>query len=243
MRTSRRPAVPAMIPRLVLTFADRQILEAELEENLVKGRTFIAGAVPLELRSACELALVHPETDEILLLKAEVVWAKADEPGQGVGVELKDVDTEILRAFVGKRGPAAEARRAQTLYDRVRSLNIRERDTWARQGTLAERVALERCYGPAVWEALLHNAQLTPPEVARIAKNGTLPRPLAGVIVGNAAWVRVPEIQRALLGNPRVLGPHLDRILQLLSPAELKRVAQQTAYRPAVRAAALKLVK
>lgn len=60
-----------------------------------------------------------------------------------------------------------------------------------------ERVALERAFGGAVWEALLQNPQLTATEVAHIAKNGTLPKPLVGAIVANAGW---PALHR---GAPR----------------------------------------
>jgi hypothetical protein len=102
---------------------------------------------------------------------------------------------------------------------------------------------LERRYGAAVWEALLQNPQLTPPEIMRIAKNGGLPKPLINTIVNNAAWVNKPEVQRALLSNPRVAGQHLDRVLRAMSKADLARVPQQTAYRPQVRMAAKRLLQ
>ena len=128
------------------------------------------------------------------------------------------------------------------MHERVRGLSIREREQMARQGALTERVALERCYGNAVWDGLLQNPQLTPSEVARISKNGTLNRPLVQAIVGNAAWLAVPEVQRALLGNPRVGGPQLDRVLRAMSRGDLERLLSLNVYRAEVRQAAAKLL-
>ncbi len=138
--------------------------------------------------------------------------------------------------------PNGELQRTQNLYDRIRRLPGREREALARQGQLAERVALERCYGSAVWESLLQNSLLTTAEVARIARNGALPKPLVGVIVANAGWIARGEVQRALLSNPRVTGAHLDRVLRALSRPELQRIAQQSNYPMAVRLSAKRLL-
>jgi hypothetical protein len=127
------------------------------------------------------------------------------------------------------------------IHERIRQLSLREREIVGRSGTLAERVALERAFGGSVWEALLQNPQLTAPEVARMAKNGSLPIPLVGVIVGNSGWLGSGEVRRALLSNPRVSGLNLDRVLRATPRVELKQVAQMTAYRSEVRAAAQKL--
>ena len=42
---------------------------------------------------------------------------------------------------------------------------------------ITDVATLERLYGKQVWESLLHNAKVTVPEVARIARKGTIPRP------------------------------------------------------------------
>lgn len=128
-----------------------------------------------------------------------------------------------------------------SLYDRTRKLTLRQRDTVARSGSLAERVALERTFGSSVWEALLQNPQISLPEIARIAKNGTLPIPLVSILVANAVWLQSGEIRRALLGNPRVSGAHLERVLRAVPRAELKQIVQASPYRNQVRMAAKKL--
>lgn len=244
-------------------------LRAEVP-NLLKRRAFVVGAECAEIRKACGFSIVHPVTGARLLFPAEVVWAETSGPGKGVGVELRAVDPIVLTAFVEntaagsttsatprsdgpaealpENGPDADKRpeddgRTKTLYERVRGFSAREREACARSGALPERIALERCYGSSVWEGIVQNPQVTAPEVARIARNGTISKAVLGIVIANAAWLSVGEVQRALLSNPRVKGSELDRVLRALAPAELRRVAQQTAYGAAVRQAAQKLAK
>jgi hypothetical protein len=246
-----------MALELQLAYASREALVADHQENLRKGRAFVVGGAssgdPAE-RERCQAVLVHPTTGAELVLEAEVVWVKRDPPGAGVGLQFLDFgepQRERLRRFVEDPPPEAEPAPAdgdadavpRNLYERVRALSLTDRGIVARQGSLPERVALERCYGSAVWEGLLQNPQVTPPEVGRIAKNGMLPRSAVQIIVSNAAWLALPDIQRALLSNPRVSGPHLERVLRAMPRAELERVASSTAYRAEVRKDAARLVR
>jgi hypothetical protein len=240
------------VPDLRLAHATFEDLARDHEENLRKGRAFVVGAAELAERERCSLVVVHPASGATLSLEAEVVWVKREAPGAGVGVQLVGFDDEARRAlaeFVASSPPAPEPEETHSpgaprnLHERVRALSLAERITVARQGSLPERVVLERTFGASVWEGLLLNPQITPPEVAKIAKNGTLPRPLVQVIVANAAWVAVPEIQRALLGNPRVTGAALERVIRAVPKAELTRVATLTAYRAEVRTLATKALR
>lgn len=131
---------------------------------------------------------------------------------------------------------------ARNVYERLRHLSMVEQHKVARDGEPHERIALERIYGKSVWEPLLRNPRLTHPEVARIARMGALPRPLLELIVGNGAWLKGPEVRRALLANPRLAPDQAIRILRLLPKAELKLVPQQTAYPAAVRDLARRLL-
>jgi hypothetical protein len=156
--------------------------------GLEKRRAFVPDATGIAMQQPCDLVLVHPEGGARLAIRAEVVWVQPDGPGKGIGVELKALDVAKLRAFVGgpaekpaepppPEEPATDARhadvddadatdgppdRAKGLYDKIRAMTTRERETCARSGALSERVALERCYGASVWEGLLHNPQITP---------------------------------------------------------------------------------
>jgi hypothetical protein len=248
---------------LRLEYPTQAAFQRDYDDNLRKGRAFVPGAVATRERELCSVVIVHPDTGETLALDAEVVWIKQDEPGAGVGVQLRELN-EVVRGrlgdFVARAAAAASPASpqeeslaeesdeedggpaARNVYERVRAMTLRERDTTARQGRLPERVALERCYGSSVWESLLQNPLLTPPEVARVAKNGSLPRPLVHIIVSNAGWLSSSEIQRALLGNPRVSGTDLDKLLRTMPRASLDRVAATNAYRAEVRQAAKKLL-
>ena len=125
----------------------------------------------------------------------------------------------------------------------MRTLDLTEREALARSGSLPERVALERRYGSSVWEGLLHNPQITPREVLRMAKSTSLPTQLVNLIVNNRAWASDAAVSQALLANPRVSGPHLDRVLRSLSQAELSRLAESSSLRMQVRQAAKRLIR
>jgi hypothetical protein len=108
---------------------------------------------------------------------------------------------------------------------------------------LPERVALERRYGSSMWEGLLHNPQITPREVQRMAKSTSLPTGLVNLIVSNRGWLSDPAINQALLGNPRVSGAQIERVLRALPQAEIQRVAEQSSVRMQVRQAAKRLIR
>jgi len=129
------------------------------------------------------------------------------------------------------------------VHERLRGLNLAQQIKLAHSGETAERIVLERLYGKNVWEALLRNPRITGPEVARMARMGSLPRPLVEVIVGNGAWLQVPEVRRALLSNPRLAPDQVLRVLRLLPKHELKLVPAQTAYPFPVRDAARRILR
>jgi len=129
------------------------------------------------------------------------------------------------------------------VQERLRGLPVAEQLKVARGSNLSERVALERLYGKTVWEALLRNPHLTVPEVARLARMGTMPRPLLELITGNPAWLQVPQVRRALLSNPRLSQDLVVKVLSLLPRDELQLVPQITAYPAAVRQAARTLAR
>lgn len=135
------------------------------------------------------------------------------------------------------------ARIAANVHERLRGLTLNEQLKIARRGEVHERIVLERIYGKTVWEALLRNPRLTGPEVARIARMGTLPRVLVELVVGNGAWLQLPEVRRALLANPRLGTDQIVRVLRLVPKHELKLAAIQTAYPHAVREMARRLLR
>ena len=89
----------------------------------------------------------------------------------------------------------------------------------------------------------MHNPRLTPPEVARIARKGTVPKPLLDVIIDNVSWIKTPQVRRALLGNPKVGNDAILKLLRITPKHELKLIEKGTAYTMPVREAARKLLK
>ena len=236
-------------PELVLEFASEQVLDEQYEAELRRGGAFVTGATALREGQLCELALVHPANGARIAFPARVVWQGQREGGPGVAVAIDDFGPEVrdrVEAFIQEhRGAApadAEPAGRVPLHERVRGLSGVEQTRLAREGDLSERVLLERIYGKAVWEALLRNPRLTPPEVTRIARMGTLPLPQLEVIVGNPSWLGNGQVRRALLGNPRLGRDMVTKVLRAMPKAELKMVPKQTAYAGTVRQAAKKML-
>ena len=236
-----------------LTPESTESLQRLFESELRFRRAFVAGKFPVRERERCSLVVVHPQGGSFSV-EAEAVYLKAEEPGAGVGLDLVGLDSgglAELEAFVRQAAQVSPADGAgaakgepgpRNIYARIRQLSLHEREKVARQGLLSERVALERTFGGSVWEGLLQNSSLTVPEVAQIAKKGTLPQPLVAMIVANGGWLASGEVRRALLSNPRVNGAQLDRVLRATPRPELKQIAQMSPYRSQVRMAAKKLV-
>jgi hypothetical protein len=185
-----------------------------------------------------ELVLVHPADRSQLLLRGLVMLEQ-----DGLGIELEGFDDAAARALAAfvERGPAgtdARRRAPASVLERVRALPAHQQQSLARSGELHERVALERVCGETVWEGLLQNPKLTVPEVARIARKGTVPRALLDQICDNASWLRAGPVQRALLTNPRLGSEALTKVLRALPRRDLKLIDKQTAYPASVREAA-----
>lgn len=134
------------------------------------------------------------------------------------------------------------AMRATTALDKLRGLSLPQQVRKAASSNPATRMALERIYGKAVWEALLRNPRLTAPEVSKLARMGTMPRVLLEHIVNNGAWLQIPEVRRALLTNPRLGTDQILRVLRLMPKHELKVASTSATYTFAVRDAAKRMI-
>jgi hypothetical protein len=276
---------------------DEGALRVVLREQVSKRRAFLSGVCGVAPPAQCVLIVALPGA--VLRLKGEVVYARDEEPGRGLGVQLSPIAQDDLAAIdrfldgeraahpalagaeaaslapdfldlpmppppdedAGAEAPSTdlsaqdaamaalaalrsdESPESNAMHVRMRSLTGVEQRRIAATGNLAERVMLERLYGPNVWEPLLSSGRLSPPEVATIARKGTIPRPLLETIAANAGWLSSPEVQRALLANPRSSPAVWMKVLRLLPKHDLARVPMQTAYPAAVRQAAKELTK
>jgi hypothetical protein len=159
------------------------------------------------------------------------------------GLEPADAQGDAEDATGSRRRRETTRPFARNVHERLRGLNLAAQLKLAVTGELHERIVLERLYGKNVWETLLRNPRLTAPEVARIARYGSLPRVLLEIIVGNNAWLQIPEVRRALLSNPRLGTDQVVKVLRLTPKHELKLAAIQTAYPAAVRNAAKMMLR
>jgi hypothetical protein len=205
-------------------------LGAELELGIGD----FADAEPEDAGAADDQAL---ELDLIGLVGDEADSAEVD------GAEADGDEADGAPGANGRSKRGSRARFARNVNERLRGLTLAAQIKMATQGELHERIVLERLYGKNVWEALLRNQRLTAPEVARIARFGSLPRILIEIIVGNNAWLQIPEVRRALLSNPRLGVDQIMKVLRLTPKHELKLAAIQTAYPHAVRNAAKILMR
>jgi len=236
------------------TFVIELAGEAQHARDLAAGGIFVPGCA-LELFAECEL-LVRGAAGE-LRLAARVVFRdpRGGGAGGGAGLELIGFGPEMkeqLAALAAASGAGTDAATdaadpapdsSQALAERLRGLSLAQQVKRAHSGDLQERILLERMYGKNVWEPLLRNSRLTVPEVARIARMGALPRTLLEIILGNAAWLQVSEIRRALLGNSRLASDQILRVLRLMPKHELRLAAAQSTYPPPVRDAARRLLR
>lgn len=215
-----------------------------------------AGGEPLRLRAEAVWIDAGPEGGtgvSFVAFDASVQGELAAFVARAAEAAVASAEPEPLLS--GAAGPAEtsppgaesaegeEPSSARHLHDRIRQLDLAERDGVARQGSLPERVALERRFGSSVWEGLLHNPQTTPREVVRMAKSGSLPTHLVSLIVSNRAWLSDAAVTRALIENPRVSGVQLERVLRSLPQADLVRLAEQSSSRMQVRQAAKRLIR
>lgn len=252
-------------PQVVLDLTGKH----ELARDLAAGGVFVPGAA-VALNEECELVVRGADELRVAAIVVFVNDAGAGLQLIGCDAEMKQRIAALASPPAAAEDPVADdpadaeaagdssaaeaaARDAdddkaaasipKNVHERMRGLTLVQQLEYARKGELAERILLERIYGKAVWEALLRNPRITGPEVARIARMGSLPRPMIELIVGNGGWLQIPEIRRALLSNPRLGPDQIQRVLRLMPKHELKLAAIQTAYPFAVRNTARAMLK
>lgn len=219
--------------------------------NLERGSVVAAGVAGVARGAFCDVELAFPSGERLTVPARAVLVTDG-----GTVFAFDAFDREALCRCLAASEPALappapsaddgeeeEVAAPANVQARLRGLSLVDQLRVAREGSLTERVVLERLYGKVVWEALLRNTHLTAPEVSRLAKMGTMPRPLLELIVGNPAWLQVPRVRRALLANPRLSQDMVQKVLALLPRDELKLVPQNTAYPAAARLAAKALLR
>jgi hypothetical protein len=195
-----------------------------------------AAPTPAASTPARAAVATEAEADAALDLQIESAATDAERGAIDPAVDGDESDGDGV-------GDDGDRTRAANMHERLRGLTLAQQLKVAHHGEASERILLERMYSKNVWEALLRNPRLTGPEVARIARMGSLPRPQMEIILNNGGWLQIPEVRRALLTNPRLGTDQIMRILRLIPKHELKMAAMQTAYPLAVRDVAKRMLK
>ena len=189
------------------------------------------------------------ETDAVAEAAAAEPEARATEPEASAPEnaeqkpEARPDEDDTQAQDEAEAEPSSEVQSQQVRHERLRKLNQTQQQRLARSGDLNDRVVLERLFGKNVWDSLLHNPKLTVPEVARIARKGTVPRPLLELIAENNTWIQAPMVRRALLGNPRVSSEAIMKLLRITPKHELRVIHKTTTYSAQVREAARKVLE
>jgi hypothetical protein len=186
----------------------------------------------------------YPEDDELAAEDQHEGEARHTADGDGERGDEQDGEPGADDGCADEgRECGADLQKQPRRHERLRKLNVTQQYKLARSGELNDRVLLERMYGKGVWEGLLQNPKLTLPEVARIARKGSVPRPLIEQIVENNGWIQSPLVRRALLSNPRVSGEGILKLLRITPRHELKVIYKTTTYSTQVREAARKVLE
>jgi hypothetical protein len=232
LETERYPALEAAPPE-----ATHPITRQELEDELAQ---FVLDSDDEPPARAEQVAGTEPVSTETASTEPTPTEAAGTE---AAGTEPPGDLPPDVEAAINKASGGTDAKFARNVHERMRGLTLVQQVKLAQHGEQHERIVLERMYGKNVWEALLRNPRLTGQEVARIARMGALPRPLIETICGNGGWLQIPEVRRALLGNPRLGTDQIMKVLRLTPKHELRLVPQQTAYTLAVRDVARRLLR
>lgn len=247
-RASVTPQRPSSVPQRPSSVPQRSSVLPERPSSVPQRSSVLPerpSAPPLTAAGTPPPA--QTDADALLLDSAEASAETDSEPLEPLDESLDSLDFPRCDEQDLEYGDEPASRpvelQSESRMERLRGLSPAEQLKVARRGELADRLAVERLYGKQVWEALLHNPRLTIPEVAKIARKGTVPRPLLDIILDNAGWTKADAVRRALLSNPKIGADSVLKLLRITPKHELKLIEKGTAYGATVREAARKLLR
>ena len=226
-------------------------LVADSEQQFAAGGFLVRVEPPpgLELYATVELEIAAADTG--VALPGQVVQTV---PGVGVAIAFAGDDPQLadlvaaaraaggapagsaLHSIAGDDAPAS-ASHAAVRANPARTIHR------ARHGNRDERMQIMRGTNHSLHHYVLQNPGLKLDEVATIARMATLTPDLLKAIADRREWAQRPDVALALVRNPRTPVPLAIRMLDFLSPGDLRRLAKGTSLRmPVLRAARKKVV-
>jgi hypothetical protein len=205
-----------------------------------------------EIERLTKVALTVVLDDEAVLFDAEVAQAFA-----GVGVAVTFAPSPQLDALI-ERARGAPSRGVAAVHELVddeaeaeavakgrptRWVNpMSEKVNAALKGTREERTAILRENLPQLHLFVLKNPALQLDEVATIARMRTVTPEVLKTIAERREWAGRPEVAAGLVRNPKTPLGIAIRLLDAVSPTELRALAKDGNVRAPIMSAARKKV-
>jgi hypothetical protein len=138
-----------------------------------------------------------------------------------------DVASESAADAANETGASdASPDRAQTAWDRVRSLPQMQKILLAVKAEKADRALLLQDSDPRVLLSLLRNPRITVEEVSRMTRSSALTYHIAEAILKAAQWSSNLDVRLGLIHNPKTPQQFALRILPTLPEAEVRIIAR-----------------
>jgi len=160
----------------------------------------------------------NPLAQELLPVQADTVEEKLDEPE-----EVEELEEE---------GPEAEGEIEEveeenlSKYQLAMEMGVSEKIKTALTGDKEWRSLLYKDANKLVNSAVLKNPRISDGEVVAIAKNRAASDEHIRLISLNRKWIKIPEVQKALVVHPRTPLPKALRYMNILTVKELKGLAK-----------------
>jgi hypothetical protein len=205
-------------------------LKEEHDTQMVKGGLLVRGEPPpgvaLYDRVELEIAGRFPPLDKTsVIVVGQIVQIVA---GVGVAVVFDPAPLTQALAATGAPRPVAVA-----TSDKASKIHQ------ALHGNKDDRLHILRDTNKTFQQYVLRNPGLELDEIVAMAKMRTLAPDVLAAIAGRKEWLRA-DIAIALVRNPSTPTPTAVRMLDHVSPADLRQLAKDTHTRPPVQQAARK---
>ena len=167
-------------------------------------------------------------------------------PGAGMALALdpsEDLARLVEFASRGARdgssdGPEPAPEREDdgpgTLHMRIRAMSTAERRNLALKGDRSARMLLMKDSDKNLHTFVIQNPKITLDEIRYIAGYRQTHPDVLKKIAENREWIQNPRIVSAIVCNPKTPSPVALRLVDKMSPHEMRRIAKTEAAPPAV---------
>jgi hypothetical protein len=222
--------------RLRVTYDRPEDLVAEHDEQMTKGGLLVRGEAPADLAL---FAPIEVEFTGSALRTPIVVQGQVVQVAAGVGVAVAfdpaPLAAAVQSARVGTRAAIASPPPSPK-NEAAAKIQL------ALHGNKDERGRILRDPNRMLHPYVLKNPNLGIDEVLSMAKMTTVSPDALAQIAERPEWAQRPEIALALVRNPKVPTPLACRLVEFVTPADLRQLAKDTKTRPQVQQAARKKV-